>query len=56
MPLAKMTVEMFIQSRLKDREAMRKAATRIDAFRKKYGRPEAGFDSLSILRKLRAAR
>ena len=52
----KMTVEQFIKSRVRDREAMRRASARIDAFRKKHGQPEAGFDSVKILRKLREAR
>ena len=56
MALAKLTVEQFIKSRVRDREAMRRASARIDAFRKQYGRPAAGFDSLKILRKLREAR
>jgi len=56
MPSSQLTVEQFIKSRVKDREAMRKASARIDAFRKQYGQPEAGFDSLKILRKLRLHR
>lgn len=56
MASSRLTVEQFIKSRVKDHEAMRKASARIDAFRRKYGQPQAGFDSLTILRKLRAAR
>jgi len=56
METSKLTVEQFIKARLRDREAMRRASARIDAFRKKYGLPEAGFDSGKILRKLREAR
>jgi len=56
MASAKLTVEQFIKSRVKDQGAMRKASARIDAFRKQYGRPSSGFDSLKILRKLREAR
>lgn len=56
MASSKLTVEQFIKSRVKDREAIRKASIRIDAFRKRYGRPEEGFDSVKILRHLREAR
>lgn len=56
MALTRFTVEQFIKSRVRNREAIRKASARIDAFRKKYGRPEAGFDSVKILRHLRAVR
>ncbi|MBI3011776.1 MAG: hypothetical protein HYY58_04745 [Candidatus Omnitrophica bacterium] len=56
MATAKLTVEQFIKSRVRDREALRKASARLDAFRKKYGQPEAGFDSLKILRQLRELR
>ena len=56
MASTKLTVEQFIKSRVKDHEAMRRASTRIDAFRKKYGQSVRGFDSLKILRKLRASR
>jgi len=52
----KMTLEQFLTSRIRDREMMRKASARLDAFRKKYGKPEAGFDSVKILRKLRDSR
>ena len=53
---AKLTIEQLLKSRVRDREAMRKASARIDAFRKKYGQPEAGFDSVKILRHLRETR
>ncbi|MDP3723217.1 MAG: hypothetical protein Q8R91_06965 [Candidatus Omnitrophota bacterium] len=56
MASSRLTVEQFIKSRVRDREVIRKASTRIDAFRKRYGQPEAGFDSVKILRQLRAAR
>jgi len=56
MATTRLTIEQFIKSRVRDREAMRKASARIDAFRKKYGRPEAGFDAVKILRQLREAR
>jgi hypothetical protein len=52
----RLTVEQFIKSRVRNREAMRKASARIDAFRKKYGQPEAGFDSVKILRHIRESR
>ena len=52
----RLTVEQFIKSRVRNREAMRKASARIDAFRKKYGQPESGFDSVKILRHLRETR
>ena len=53
---AKLTIEQLLKSRVRDREAMRKASARIDAFRKKYGQPEAGFDSVKILRHIRESR
>lgn len=56
MASSKLTVEQFIKSRVKDHEAIRRASARIDAFRKKYGQPDAGFDSVKILRQLREAR
>jgi hypothetical protein len=56
MTSSRLTLEQFIKSRVRDREAMRKASARIDAFRKKYGQPEAGFDSAKILRQFREAR
>ena len=56
MASSRLTIEQFIKSRVRDREAMRKASARIDAFRKRYGQPEAGFDAVKILRQLREAR
>lgn len=53
---AKLSIEQFIKSRLRNRHAIRQASARIDAFRKKYGQPAAGFDSGKILRQLREAR
>ena len=53
---SRLTLEQFIKSRVKDREAMRKASLRLDAFRKRYGQPEAGFDAVKILRHLREVR
>ena len=53
---AKMSVEQLIRSRVRNRAAIRKASDRIDAFRKRYGQPEAGFDSVAILRRLRESR
>ena len=46
----------LLQARLKDREAMVAAARRMDAFRQKYGRPTKRFDTVTLLRKLRASR
>jgi hypothetical protein len=54
--LSKMTVAEFLESRVRDREAMRKAARHMDELRKRCGKPEKGFDSLTVLRKLREAR
>jgi hypothetical protein len=56
MALLKLTTEQLIKSRIRDRQAMRKASAKIDAFRKRYGQPEAGFESVAILRHLREAR
>jgi hypothetical protein len=56
MTISRLTVERYIKARIRNRDAMRKASARIDAFRKKYGRREAGFDAVKILRKLRASR
>ena len=56
MSSTKLTVEQFIKSRLRDVEAMRKAARHMDTLRKRCGKPEQGFDSVSVLRKIREAR
>ena len=56
MASTKLTIEQFIKSRARDWEAIRKASARIDAFRKKYGRPDPTFNSVAVLRKFREAR
>jgi hypothetical protein len=53
---SKLTVEEFIKSRVRDVEAMRRAARHMDALRKRCGKPEKGFDSVAVLRKIREAR
>ncbi len=52
----KMTIEQFTKSRVKDREVMRRAARHMDELRQRCGKPERGFDSVSVIRKIRAAR
>ncbi len=52
----KMTLEEFIASRVRDRDSMRDAVRRMDALRKRFGKPEKGFNSVEVLRKLRDAR
>jgi len=49
-------LDTFIKVRLKDRVAMLRASRRIDEFRKKYGKREKGFDSVSMIRKMRDSR
>jgi hypothetical protein len=56
MTYSKLTVERFIKSRIRNRASIRKASAWIDAFRKKYGRPTRGFNSVKALRKLRESR
>lgn len=56
MAAMRLTIDELLKSRLRNRQAMRQASSRIDAFRKRYGRPEEGFDSVKILRHLREAR
>jgi hypothetical protein len=56
MASSRFTVEELITSRVRDREAMRKAARHMDVLRKRCGKPEKGFDSVAILRKIREAR
>jgi len=46
----------FIKTRLKNRIAMLRASRRIDEFRKKHGKREKSFDSVSMLRKMRDSR
>jgi len=55
METAQLTATL-LQTRLKDRDAMATAAKRIDAFRRKYGKPSKGFDTITLLRKLRQSR
>ncbi|MBI4596862.1 MAG: hypothetical protein HY737_00490 [Candidatus Omnitrophica bacterium] len=52
----KFTVEEFIKSRLRDVATMRQAARHMDALRKRCGKPEPGFESVAVLRKIREAR
>ena len=49
-------LETLFEARLHDRQARLEAAQRIDAFRRRYGKPTKGFDTLTILRKLRRTR
>ena len=56
MTTSKFTVEELITSRVRDRDAMRKAARHMDELRKRFGQPEKGFDSVTVLRKIREAR
>lgn len=49
-------LDTFIKTRLKDRAAMLRASRRIDEFRMKYGKPEKGFDSVTVIRKMRDTR
>lgn len=46
----------LLEARLKDHAKMEEAARRMDAFRRKYGKPTKGFDSVTLLRKLRENR
>lgn len=52
----KVTVDELLRSKIRDREKMADAAHRIDEFRRKYGNPPKGFDSVSAIRKLRESR
>jgi hypothetical protein len=56
MPASKMSATELLESRLRDRDVMRRAARHMDALRKRCGKPEKGFDSLAVLRKIREAR
>ena len=47
---------MLFEARLKDRTKMEEAARRMDAFRRKYGKPAKSFDTVTLLRKLRESR
>lgn len=51
--LSKMSVTEFLESRVRDREAMRQAARHMDELCKRCGKPEKGFDSLVVLQKIR---
>ena len=52
----KKRIENLLKARLKDKIAMNKASMTIDALREKFGRRSEGFDSLHLLRQLRASR
>ena len=52
----KKRIENLLKARLKDKIAMNKASLAIDALRGKFGCRSAGFDSLRLLRQLRASR
>ena len=52
----KKRIENLLKARLKDKIAMNKASMGIDALRAKFGRHSKGFDSLRLLRQLRASR
>jgi len=56
MASSKMSLEELLSARVKDREAMRRAARHMDELRKRCGKPEKGFDSVAVLRKIREAR
>jgi len=53
---SRLTVEEVLTSRVRDRERMRRAARHMDELRKRCGKPEKGFDSVSVLRRLRESR
>lgn len=52
----KKRIENLLKARLKDKIAMNKASMTIDALREKFGSHSKGFDSLRLLRQLRASR
>lgn len=52
----KKRIENLLKARLKDRSAIRAASQAIDGLRRKFGGASESFDSLAILRHLRAAR
>lgn len=52
----KMSLVELIESRVRDRDTMRKAARHMDELRKRCGKPERGFNSVEVLRKIREAR
>ena len=56
MSWSKMSVAELLESRVRDREAMRTAARHMDELRKRCGKPEKGFESVTVLRKIREAR
>jgi len=45
-----------LDSRLKNQEDIKRASRNIDHIREKFGKPEKGFNSLNLLRKLRDSR
>ena len=56
MTAPKMSLSELIESRVRDRDLMRKAARHMDELRKRCGKPERGFESVAVLRKIREAR
>jgi len=51
-----MFINEILESRLRDREAMRKASHRMDELRRRCGKAEKDFNSVAVLRKIREAR
>lgn len=49
-------IENLLRVRLKDKGAQRRASLAIEVLRRRFGKPSEGFDSLSMLRRLRSAR
>lgn len=49
-------IENLLRARLKDKGAQRRSSRAIEVLRRRFGKPSAGFDSLSVLRQLRSAR
>jgi len=52
----KLSVDELLRSKIRDREKIAEAARHIDVFRRKHGKPPKGFDSVSLIRKLRDTR
>ncbi len=53
---SQMSTMEILEARLRDRDAMRRAARQMDELRKRCGKPEKDFESLTVLRKIRQAR
>ena len=53
--MAQVKLTEFLKMRLKNREIMRRSAKRMDDFRQKYGKPQKGFHSVEMIRKMRDA-